>query len=406
MEAVTLICQVMQAVQAFAWRRLRPSEEMEGPVRSVAEHSELRLMPTERPQPLTRVLAEPVVEVEALLDWEEWVVVELRSLQSTVEMKIAHWTLFNQSGMNGMAATICAAERVLGLDSILVNCTDAAAWAAADNADVHCVHTHISDAALQSGKPLVWFAHGTPEVMFHSGYEQGLVNGAYGHGDAWMMAQYWLQHCDVTVTFWPRHQKIWKSLADKKTPVECVPMGIEKALWNPVPSAGKFNGTPSLITAENAYEIKWPLDLFIAWPWVTKEIHAARLHALYVPKDQHRWWFPLVNRNGCSFHAHIGPQVFGRDQLRNAFCSTDFFIGLVRYGDHNRLGLEANACGARTISYAGNPYSDFWVTEGDQRIIADQLVHILKGEVPARNKEPVADISETAKATKSIYESL
>jgi hypothetical protein len=321
-------------------------------------------------------------------------------------MKIAHFCLLNNSGMNNIARTLVSGESLLGLNSVLVDCQNPAAWPAADGADIHVVHTHIPDAFLHSGKPMVWVAHGTPEVMFQSGHDQGLINGAYGHGDAWMMAQYWLQHCDVTVTFWPRHQAIWKSLSDKKTRVECIPLGIDREFWKPVITAGKFAGVPSLITAENCYSIKRPLDLFIAWPCITREYHNARLHALYVPKDQHRWWFPLVNRNGCSFHAYIGPHVFSPENLRNAFCSTDFYIGLVRYGDFNRLSLEAASTGAKTISYRGNPYSDYHVTEGDQRTIAEELLAILGGKVEARVKTPVAPAAEMATAMVKIYESL
>ncbi len=84
----------------------------------------------------------------------------------------------------------------------------------------------------------------------------------------------------------------------------------------------------------------------------------------------------------------------------------DYYIGLVRYGDFNRLCLEANACGARSISYRGNPYSDFWIAEGDQRVMADELVEILNGNVEPRKKEVVPDISETALAMQKIYEGL
>jgi hypothetical protein len=243
--------------------------------------------------------------------------------------------------------------------------------------------------------------------MFHSGYEQGLVSGAYGHGDAWMMAQFWLQHCDATVTFWPRHQKIWQSLSDRRTRVECVPCGIDTAFWVPQTSNGHYAGAPALLTAENCYEIKWPLDLFLAWPWVIEAgLYEARLHALYVPKDQHRWWFPLVNRNGASFHAYIGPHIFSETNLRNAFCSVDYYVGLVRYGDFNRISLEASATGAKLISYTGNPYADYWVPEGDQRTLAAAIVDILKGVTVSRQKETVPDISQTAAAMHALYESL
>lgn len=321
-------------------------------------------------------------------------------------MKILHWCMDNVSGMSNVARAMVAAERAIGIDAFFADCNDANLQEVSKTADIHVIHTHCPDFALKSGKPLIWMAHGTPEVMFHSGYEQGLVSGAYGHGDAWMLAQYWLQHCDVSVTFWPRHQAIWKSLSDKRTRIECIPLGIDKTFWRPQQTQGKFAGSPSVFTAENQYEIKWNLDLFMAWPWVTREIHGARLHAIYVPKDQHRWWFPLVNRNGTSFHAYISAMVFGPEQLRNAFASVDYHLSFVRYGDFNRLCLESCASGSKIISYTGNPYADYWIPEGDQRDIATRLIQILKGGETPRNKETPPDISETASAMKTIYESL
>jgi len=117
----------------------------------------------------------------------------------------------------------------------------------------------------------------------------------------------------------------------------------------------------------------------------------------------HRWFFPLINANGCAYGSHVSPTVFSHTDLRNAFLSTDFVIGLVRYGDFNRLSLEVNATGAKTISYAGNPYSDYWMTEGDQRKMVEELLAILQGKVEPREKEIAPDISETAKAMIELY---
>jgi len=114
-----------------------------------------------------------------------------------------------------------------------------------------------------------------------------------------------------------------------------------------------------------------------------------------------------VNRNGASYGSHISPLIFAHSELRNVFKSIDFFIGLVRYGDFNHLSMQAAASGCKTISYAGNPYSDFWLTEGDQRKMAQELLPVLKGDAkPRKDKLPVPDVLETAEAMKSIYEGL
>jgi hypothetical protein len=321
-------------------------------------------------------------------------------------MKIAHWTMFNNSGMYHMAETMARAEAMSGLDSWLVNFQDPAGYKEILDADIQVIHTHLpDDVRLQLTKPLktVWVAHGTPEYVFQRSVEAGLNRG-YGASDSWALAQYWMQNSDAIVTFWDRQQAIWQSLCDKRTVVDLVPQGIDKSFWTPTESLGKYMGTPSLFTAENADYSKWPLDLFIAWPWVWKEIPTAFLHSVYLPTDQHRWWYPLLNRNGAGFKTISAGIILSPEQLRNAFCSTDYYIGLARYGTCNLTCAQANASGAKTISFAGNEYTDYWVTEGDQRVIAKELLAILKGEVAPRHKTPIADIAETVKAMTAIYE--
>lgn len=322
-------------------------------------------------------------------------------------MKVAHYTMFNKSGMNRVAESMVEAEKKLGIDSNLCNIEENPRFDELLDCDVHVSHTHFPDVMrkkLTRPLKLVWVGHGTPEHVFQTSVESG-TTGGYGHGDGWMLVQNWLRTADACVTFWPRHQAIWKSMCDKHTIVDCVPLGIDKDFWQKGVSRGRFSGTPSVFTSENAHYIKWPLDLFILWPWVYPLVKGNPvLHAAYLPRDVHRWFFPLVNRNGCSYASHISPIVFAHEELRNVFRSIDFFIGLVRYGDFNRLCLEANATGATTISYAGNPYSDYWLPEGDQRVMADELVKILNHEVEPRKKDPVPSIEETAKAMIAIYE--
>ena len=61
------------------------------------------------------------------------------------------------------------------------------------------------------------------------------------------------------------------------------------------------------------------------------------------------------------------------------------------------------SAGAKTISYTGNPYSDFWLPEGDQRIVAKELVAILTGEREPRVKTPVPDLRDTVQGMVNIY---
>lgn len=323
-------------------------------------------------------------------------------------MKITHWSITNNSGMANVAATLAAAEKKLGCDSSVCDPTRPEAWMLAEDSDVQVVHTHFPDQMRKRiTKPLklVWIGHGTPEHVFQSSVENG-SKGGYAPSDSFMLMQFWLQTADAVVTFWDRHKAIYESLCDKGRRIHCVPLGVNKELWKPFPTRGKFTGKPSVFSSENPHYIKWPLDLLLAWPWVRREIPECHLHLTYMPRDQHRWFFPLVNRNGAGYASFISEMVFHNEDLRNTFCSTDFYVGLVRYGDLNVMSLQANACGAKTISYVGNPHSDFWVPEGDQRIIAAELVKIFNGEVSPRAKTPPPDISETAAAMLKIYEPL
>lgn len=327
-----------------------------------------------------------------------------------MKKKICHWTIRNGSGMARVAESIAAAECVLGFDSIVSNPQDAATYEQSLDADIHVSHTHFPDGLRKRvTKPLkiCYVNHGTPEHIFQSALEDGTRN-SYGHADGWMLTMNWLRTADAVVTFWPRHQAIWQSMCDKGRTVHCVPLGVDKEFWKPVTTRGKFVGEPSIFTAENCHWIKAPFDLFLAWPWVVPHLKGeGKLHCAYLPRDQHRWYFSLVNRNGCSYSSHISPIAFDHETLRNAFCSTDFFIGLVQKGDFNRLSLEAAASGAKTISYTGNPYADFWIPEGDQRVIAEHLIAILNGKVaPRADKAVVPSIVETAQAMIKIYESL
>ena len=324
-------------------------------------------------------------------------------------LKVVHWTITNKSGMHRVAESLTEAETRLGLVSVLADPTKPETWAEYEDGDVHVIHTHFPNQMRQRvTKPLrlVWVGHGTPDHVFHGAVLEH-ERGAYGHGDALMLMQHWLREADARVTFWPRHKAIYDSMLTKGArPTDLVPLGVDKAFWGAGASIGKYAGEPSVITAENPHYIKWPYDLFVAWPWVCQKFPLAALHALYIPRDMHRSFFPLVNANGTAFNAYLTESTFEKDGLRNAFQSTDFFVGLVRYGDHNHLCQQANAAGATTISYWGNPYADYWIREGDQREIANELVEIFSGHREKRDKTPVPDLQITASAMAEVYKGI
>jgi len=320
-------------------------------------------------------------------------------------MRIAHWTMGNGSGMHRVAESMVQGEKALGMDAVLINLDHGAEYAQADDADIHVSHTHLPNIydRVQKGQKVVWVGHGVPEHVFQSAVESGL-KGGYGHGDAWMLMQYWLQHSDAVVTFWPRHAEFYRSMSDKRSIVDCIPLGVDLDFWKPGQSNGKFRGNPSVFTAENSHYIKWPLDLFIAWGYLSPKVPEATLHAIYLPKDQHRWFFPLINRNGVSYSGYISAQTFDHPGMLNAFRSVDYYVGLVKYGDFNRVCLEAKASGCKVISYKGNPYADFWIDEGDQRVIAEQLEAVITGKVEPRVPEVPSPLAAMSSEMIKIYE--
>jgi hypothetical protein len=304
--------------------------------------------------------------------------------------------------MHQVAKDLAEAETALGHDSKLISSFDRAEWPDGMEADIHVSHTHVPDPVRKAGGKLVWVGHGTPEHCFKVSSEEA-ARGGYGHGDCLMLIQWWMQHADAIVTFWPRHAWFWSKMCDKHTQVDCIPLGVNLAFWSAEKSAGKYVGNPSVLTCENCHDIKWPLDLAVMWEDIYEEFMDAQLHFIYLPTDQHRIWFPLMNRIGTTFKAYASNKVFDKPNLRNAFKSVDYVTSFVRYGDFNKITLEAKASGAKIISFYGNPYADFWIPEGDQRVQIQEMLKIFRGETAPRQTDPVPDISETAQGMIEIY---
>ena len=309
-----------------------------------------------------------------------------------------------------MATMICQAETALGLDSFLCF-TDGGTANPVPNvrvlpteeavkADIHVIHSHVPNGTKGFK---IMIPHGTPEHCFQISSDQMKVN--YAAGDSFGLVNYWLQRADAVCTFWPRHAEIFRSMAPKQK-IGVMPMGVDTEFWKAGESRGKWAGSPSVFNAENGHSIKWPLDIFLAWPFVTNEVPNAVLHAHYLPHDMHRFWYPLLYLNGTSYKSFSSGNFISQGDLRNSFKSSDYYLSPVRYGDHNTICMEAKAAGCKVISYKGNVYADYWITEGDQRVMGQELIAIFKGEVEARTPEIVADISQTAQAMKAIYEGL
>lgn len=319
-------------------------------------------------------------------------------------MKVVHWTMINGSGMFRVAESLAEAEKKLGIDSVLADPFDTTESKWVWDGDINVSHTHIPLKVQAKGKPYVWVAHGDPNHVFQTSIE----SVGYGHSDSFMLSQEHLRRADALVTFFPRQWKVWSGMLQRGRKMDLLTLGIDTGFWKPVESRGKYNGSPSLFTCENQYTHKWPFDLWLTWGTeILPHFSEAKLHCIYTPANTHRWVYPLVNSNGTHYGSYITDNVFAPGELRNAFVSSDYVIGLVRNGDANKASLEANASGATTISYRGNPYSDYWIDEGDPyEYLAPQLLKIFRGETEPRQKTKVPDVEVTAKGMVEIYNRL
>lgn len=322
--------------------------------------------------------------------------------------KIVHFALSNGSGLNRVATTMVEEEKRLGLDSFLCY-TDQPLTKVEGlvlpeseslDADIGIAHSHLPENF--KGKT-IFIPHGTPEHCFQVGIEQHTLQG-YTAGDPMMLSYHRLAHSDITVTFWPRHQYIWQSL-NPKADVRCIPLGVDKRFWQPVPIPGKWTGNPSVFSCENSHSIKWPLDLVLAFPLIMERTTAV-LHLHYIPHNQHRFWYPLMQANGTLYKSYSSGGYFDSNQLRINFSSADFYVSPVRYGDFNCTMLEAKASGCKVISFRGNPYADFWVSEGDQREMAASFIEIFNGKTEPRVPLPIPSSEETTAAMAEIYKEL
>jgi len=319
-------------------------------------------------------------------------------------LKVAHWTFINGSGLSNVAVDIQEAEVKLGSESVLCDTSKSDTWEKGMDADIHVVHSHIPDSlSLDKSKKLVTIQHGSPEHVFEMSLRNGLT-GSYGASDSLAIVGFLLNRVNAVVTFWPRHTEIWNTMT--QMPVHTIPMGIDKEFWKPVPKQRLLTGNPSILTAENCHTCKWPIDLMFMWPHIVEKKITARAHFINLPYDQHRWWLPLAYMNNTRYTSYISPVKLPKEQLRNFLCAADFYYSPVEYGDFNRMSLEAAATGCKVISYRGNEWAHYWITEGDQREQVKEILAIINGEIKPRDIPEVPSIEETAKRMLEVYASI
>lgn len=328
-------------------------------------------------------------------------------------IKTVHWVSPNNSGMHHVAASMARAELAIGVEARVLDPHDASesGWELALEADVHINHTHLPDTIggksfkRSSLKPLttVFVHHGTPEVIFDIAVKESEGN-PYNAGTG--MAQHFrlMQESDATVCFVPRHRDLLDLMTDKATKIDCVPMGMDAAFWSGGINQGRYTGKPSFYNCENAYPFKWAVDFLRVWRWVWDEIPGATLHVTHLPTNTLEQVKMMTSRSGAVYGTVAGSWKYDAMNLRNIFTQVDFYLSTVRYGDFNRMSMEAGSSGLKVISYLGNPYADYHIREGDIRESVKDLIAIGKGEVAPRDKTPIPSERDMAEAMVNVYE--
>lgn len=321
--------------------------------------------------------------------------------------------MLNGSGMHRVAASMARAELAIGVESVLLDPFDTqqVGWESALDADVHVSHTHIPEwigahsFPKSCTKPYRWVfpVHGTPELVFEASVEDARLNG-YNTGTSFAHHQRGMQMADAVMAFVPRHHALYDLATDKHTIIDLIPMGIDVDFWSGGTSLGRYAGKPSFFNSENQYPFKWGIELIRLWPWVRAELDEAVLHVVNIPGGLQRFVDVLSARYGSLHGAIIGAWSYDHANLRNILKSVDYYVSPVRYGDFNRMSMEAGASGVQVISYPGNDYADYWIPEGDQRRVAAELIRIGKGDVEPRAKSPVPTERDMAEATVHVYE--
>jgi len=330
-------------------------------------------------------------------------------------MKIVHAVQMNQSGMHRLAQNMVVAEQALGNDSMLIDAKHEGQWALPQvlNADLYVIHSifpkgarHLIETAQNRKVKTVFVAHGIPEYAMDEAvkaFEQAQASQAESFGDVWFLLRHWLKEADAFVTFNPRHAALYDRMVPSERKVDVVPMGVDRAFWSAPCVAEPMLGNPCVWMSENQNRIKWALDTIIAWPFVMDALPEAHLHAHWIPLDLHRFFIDLANANGAAYGATIDSLHFTHQRMKELWQTAHFILSPTRYGDITLLAMEANAAGRPLITYKGNEYAQFWLEEGDQRRMAEQLVAIFKGEVKARPVLQAPDLSDMGRAMLAVY---
>lgn len=318
-------------------------------------------------------------------------------------MKSLHWCSPNNSGMHHVAASMVRAELALGVEARMLDPHDSTktGWELAAEADIHINHTHLPDEFRH--KPFVFPHHGTPELIFELSVRESEGN-PYNAGTGQAQHFRLMQDADAIVCFVPRHRDIFDLMTDKHTIVDLVPMGMDTAFWSAGVSPGRYAGKPSFLSCENAYPFKWAVDFLRVWKWVRDELADATLHVTNLPTNTLEQVKIMTARTGAVYGTVAGSWSYDANNLRNIFKQVDFYLSCVRFGDFNRMSMEAGASGLPVISYPGNPYADYWITEGDIRSAVKDLIAIGKGDVQPRAKAPIPSEQDMGQAMVHIYE--
>lgn len=373
-------------------------------------------------------------------------------------MRIAHFNAFtpNKQGMYETIKELCVAQNKLGLDTGIFDpehpkgglkdgTFEAKSEDWAREADIYMIHSILPERFFGK-RPTLFFAHGMPEALLHDEMAYDGVCGYRLHDNRAITAKTsnpkqeqiflcreelkfikeaplttWLHYlsqpwCHGMVTFWPRHQPIWKLFVPDKI-CEYVPGGIDLDRYSMFGKNGqqlekeRFSGSPTFLYADMWRYMKNPFFTFLAFKEVVKAHPNATYNGIACPTGQVMMWQLIIKTLGLTKNIPSPPITYHR-AMERLYRGNDALISPVL--DTSRVAKEAMSCGMPVLS----KYFDFkWRLPADDDIerTANAILNFVDDwyadkegiRVRARKyAEEHFDINNSAKGMVKIYDKM
>jgi glycosyltransferase involved in cell wall biosynthesis len=307
--------------------------------------------------------------------------------------------------------------------------------AKAMEADIYCISS-ILPTEFWNLKPTLFIAHGMPEaVMMHEMVYDGIqgfsleekthaldsgkdgkkihVGSNLSFNKEFPFSTYIaymknLKTIKGTVTFWKRHQEIWKPF-NRDLICEYVPGGVDLDHYTPLGEKERLPGEFNGIYAEMYRYVKHPLFVYCAMAKVHETNPGLRLYGFGCKEGQIQLWSNILSQTGW----HNFAPKFGNlhSHIEKIYRGNDFLLSPCP--DSSRVSKEALACGMPVISKC-DEFTDYVMTDDIQNIAdtVEKMINDLKDDTikVRKNARKIAednfDINNTAKGMIKIYNNI